>query len=66
MQVNCAERQKAAKIGGAPEPDCRPRPPAEIKANALMAWIRSGIPLRLSPNARPESCCDLPGSAAAT
>ncbi|OGA46122.1 MAG: hypothetical protein A3F74_20310 [Betaproteobacteria bacterium RIFCSPLOWO2_12_FULL_62_58] len=37
-------------------------PAAEIKAISLMAWCASGIHPHLTPNARPQSYCDLPGS----
>lgn len=37
-------------------------PAAEIKAISLMAWCCSGIHPHLTPNARPENYCDLPGS----
>lgn len=37
-------------------------PWAEIKAISLMAWCASGIHPHLTPNARPENYCDLPGS----
>lgn len=37
-------------------------PPAEIKAISLMAWFSSTIHPHLTPNARPENYCDLPGS----
>ena len=37
-------------------------PKAEIKAISLMAWFASGIHPHLTPNARPENYCDLPGS----
>ena len=37
-------------------------PAAEIKAISLMAWFCSGIHPHLTPNARPENFCDLPGS----
>ncbi|MGZ5091300.1 MAG: glutathione S-transferase family protein, partial [Burkholderiales bacterium] len=40
-----------------------PSPPkAEIKAISLMAWFSSTIHPHLTPNARPENYCDLPGS----
>jgi glutathione S-transferase len=35
----------------------------EIQAISLMAWFASGIHPALTPNARPERYCDLPGSA---
>jgi glutathione S-transferase len=38
-------------------------PKTEIKAIALMAWFCSTIHPHLTPNARPENYCDLPGSA---
>ena len=34
----------------------------EIKAISLMAWCASGIHPHLTPNARPQNYCDLPGS----
>ncbi|HUF81357.1 MAG TPA: glutathione S-transferase N-terminal domain-containing protein [Burkholderiales bacterium] len=34
----------------------------EIRAISLMAWCASGIHPHLTPNARPENYCDLPGS----
>ena len=37
-------------------------PAAEIKAISLMAWCASGIHPHLTPNARPQNYCDLPGS----
>jgi glutathione S-transferase len=37
-------------------------PAAEIKAISLMAWCASGIHPHLTPNARPQQYCDLPGS----
>lgn len=37
-------------------------PKAEIKAISLMAWCASTIHPHLTPNARPENYCDLPGS----
>jgi glutathione S-transferase len=37
-------------------------PKAEIKAISLMSWFGSGIHPHLTPNARPENFCDLPGS----
>ena len=40
-----------------------PRAPhLEIKAISLMAWCASSIHPHLTPNARPENYCDLPGS----
>ncbi len=38
-------------------------PMAEINAISLMSWFGSGIHPHLTPNARPENYCDLPGSA---
>jgi glutathione S-transferase len=35
---------------------------AEIKAISLMAWFASTIHPHLTPNARPQNYCDLPGS----
>ena len=35
----------------------------ELKAVSLMAWFASTIHPHLTPNARPENYCDLPGSA---
>jgi glutathione S-transferase len=37
-------------------------PKQEIKAISLMAWFCSTIHPHLTPNARPENYCDLPGS----
>jgi len=37
-------------------------PKSEIKAISLMAWFSSTIHPHLTPNARPENYCDLPGS----
>lgn len=37
-------------------------PKTEIKAISLMAWCASTIHPHLTPNARPENYCDLPGS----
>lgn len=37
-------------------------PEAEINAISLMAWCASGIHPHLTPNARPQNYCDLPGS----
>jgi glutathione S-transferase len=37
-------------------------PRLQIKAISLMAWCASGIHPHLTPNARPENYCDLPGS----
>jgi glutathione S-transferase len=38
-------------------------PKAELKAVSLMAWFASTIHPHLTPNARPENYCDMPGSA---
>ncbi len=38
------------------------QPKAEIRAISLMAWFSSTIHPHLTPNARPENYCDLPGS----
>jgi glutathione S-transferase len=38
-------------------------PEAQIHAISLMAWFTSTIHPHLTPNARPENYCDLPGSA---
>src|SRR3954468_24859307 len=38
-------------------------PRTEIKAISLMSWFGSSIHPHLTPNARPENYCDLPGSA---
>ena len=37
-------------------------PKEEIKAISLMGWFGSGIHPHLTPNARPQNYCDLPGS----
>ena len=37
-------------------------PKDEIKAISLMGWFGSGIHPHLTPNARPQYYCDLPGS----
>src|SRR5262245_7301407 len=37
-------------------------PQEEIKAISLMAFCASGIHPHLTPNARPQNYCDLPGS----
>lgn len=37
-------------------------PGEEIKAISLMSWCASGIHPHLTPNARPQNYCDLPGS----
>ena len=41
------------------------QPAPQIKAISLMAWFSSTVHPHLTPNARPENYCDLPGSAAA-
>jgi glutathione S-transferase len=46
-----------------PHANLLPRDPKkEIKAISLMAWFSSTIHPHLTPNARPENYCDLPGS----
>jgi len=46
-----------------PHANLLPRDPKqEIKAISLMAWFASTIHPHLTPNARPENYCDLPGS----
>jgi len=37
-------------------------PKQEIQAISLMGWFGSGIHPHLTPNARPQNYCDLPGS----
>jgi len=37
-------------------------PKKEIRAISLMAWFASTVHPHLTPNARPENYCDLPGS----
>lgn len=37
-------------------------PKDEIKAISLMGWFGSGVHPHLTPNARPQNYCDLPGS----
>lgn len=37
-------------------------PKEEIRAISLMGWFGSGIHPHLTPNARPQNYCDLPGS----
>ena len=39
-----------------------PDPKEEIRAISLMGWFGSGIHPHLTPNARPQNYCDLPGS----
>ena len=56
IQVWIARRHPAAKL--------LPQDPMqEIKAISLMSFFGSGIHPHLTPNARPENYCDLPGSA---
>ena len=38
------------------------QPMGEVQAISLMAWFSSTIHPHLTPNARPENYCDLPGS----
>jgi glutathione S-transferase len=46
-----------------PKAELLPRDPeANIRAISLMSWFSSGIHPHLTPNARPENYCDLPGS----
>ena len=46
-----------------PHANLLPRDPKkEIKAISLMAWFASTIHPHMTPNARPENYCDLPGS----
>jgi glutathione S-transferase len=46
-----------------PKAGLLPREPLqEIKAISFLAWCASGIHPSLTPNARPEQYCDLPGS----
>jgi len=55
IQIWIARQFRAAKLLPA-DPD------AEIRAISLMAWCASGIHPHLTPNARPQNYCDLPGS----
>jgi len=55
IQIWIARRFPAARLLPA-------EPRAEIKAISLMAWCASGIHPHLTPNARPQNYCDLPGS----
>ncbi len=56
LQVWIARRYPAARL--------LPQDPLqEIKAISLMSFFGSGIHPHLTPNARPENYCDLPGSA---
>jgi glutathione S-transferase len=55
IQIWMARQFPAAKLLPA-------HPRAEIKAISLMAWCASGIHPHLTPNARPQNYCDLPGS----
>ena len=55
IQLWIARQYRAAQLlPGAPD--------AEFKAISLMAWCASSIHPHLTPNARPENYCDLPGS----
>ena len=56
IQVWIARQFPAAKLLPAD-------PMLEIKAISLMSFCGSGIHPHLTPNARPENYCDLPGSA---
>lgn len=56
LQVWIARHFPAAKLLPAD-------PGTEIKALSLMSFFGSGIHPHLTPNARPENYCDLPGSA---
>ena len=56
LQVWIARHYPAAKLLPAD-------PMQEIKAISLMSFCGSGIHPHLTPNARPENYCDLPGSA---
>ncbi len=56
IQLWIARRYPAAKL--LPQ-----NPLQEIKAISLMSFFGSGIHPHLTPNARPENYCDLPGSA---
>lgn len=55
IQIWIARRFPAAKL-------LPPAPMAELQAISLMSWCGSGIHPHLTPNARPENYCDLPGS----
>lgn len=55
IQVWIARRYPAAKL--LPQDSMQ-----EIKAISLMSFFGSGIHPHLTPNARPENYCDLPGS----
>lgn len=55
IQIWIARRFPAARLLPA-------EPAEEIKAISLMAWCASGIHPHLTPNARPQNYCDLPGS----
>ena len=55
IQIWIARRFPAARLLPAD-------PRAEIRAISLMAWFSSTIHPHLTPNARPENYCDLPGS----
>jgi glutathione S-transferase len=55
IQIWIARKYPAARLLPA-------EPRDEIKAISLMAWCASGIHPHLTPNARPQNYCDLPGS----
>src|SRR5882672_1047793 len=55
LQIWIARRFPAAKLLPADPKD-------EIKAISLMAFCASGVHPHLTPNARPQNYCDLPGS----
>jgi len=55
IQVWIARHFPHAKLLPAGAPD-------EIRAISLMAWFSSTVHPHLTPNARPENYCDLPGS----
>jgi len=45
-----------------PDAKLLPAEPGDIKAISLMGWFGSTIHPHLTPNARPQNYCDLPGS----
>lgn len=55
IQIWIARQFPAAKLLPA-------EPSQEIRAISLMAWLASTVHPHLTPNARPENYCDLPGS----
>ena len=55
IQIWIARHFPHAKLLPAAAPD-------EIRAISLMAWFSSTVHPHLTPNARPENYCDLPGS----